>query len=174
MQANVRIRQGLDGSVAGCVLSSCGGYRYALWRIWEPVKPLWMMALLNPSTATEEQDDPTINRCVVRASRAGAGGLVVVNSGAIRETNSERACRALDPVGPDNEAWVRALIPSCEVHVAGWGPKARHFGGHDTMLRTFADAGVRLFALALNQDGSPRHPLYVGYDTALTPFPNCS
>jgi hypothetical protein len=164
MNCQIRLRANLDGSVAGCVLSSCEQYRYALWRIWETAKPLWMMALLNPSTATEEADDPTITRCSIRAQRNGAGGLVVVNAGAIRETDAEKACRAEDPVGPFNYDWIAALIPSCRLHIAGWGPKASRFSGDENLRRLFREAGVPLYALQLNQDGSPRHPLYVSYD----------
>jgi hypothetical protein len=163
MKCNIRIRQTLDGAVSGCVLSECGLYRYALWRIWEPGKPLWMMALLNPSTATEEVEDPTVTRCCVRARRGGAGGLVVVNSGAIRETDSDKACAVAHPIGPHNEAWVRALIPTCSLHIAGWGPKAALFGGDELLRRLFDEAGVTLHALKINLDGSPRHPLYVSY-----------
>lgn len=163
MQCVTRIRKTLDGSVAGCVLSECGAYRYALWRIWEPAKPRWMMALLNPSTATEEVSDPTITRCIARAQHGGAGGLVVVNAGAIRETDSEKACKAADPIGPHNSDWTRALIPSCSLHIAGWGPKAARFGGDRMMLRVFQELGVQLFALKKNKDGSPAHPLYLPY-----------
>jgi hypothetical protein len=169
MEFVTRIRQSLDGSVSGCVLSTCGLYRYALWRMWDTSKPLWMMALLNPSTATEEVNDPTITRCVVRAQRGGAGGLVVVNAGAIRETDAEKACRASDPIGPHNEAWIRALIPSCALHIGGWGPKAARFGGDRLLQNIFHDMGVQLFALKINVDGSPGHPLYVSYD--YEPFP---
>ena len=164
-----RISQNLDGSIAGCVLSECGTYRYALWRIWQSGKPLWMMALLNPSTATEEQDDATIVRCCARARRGGAGGIVVVNSGAFRATNPEEACQAPDPIGPYNEAWVRALIPTCSLHIAGWGPNAARFGGDRLIREVFAETETPLFALKINRDGSPRHPLYVSYGAE--PFP---
>jgi hypothetical protein len=170
MRCMSRIRHQLDGSISGCVLSECGTYRYALWRIWDSSKPLWMMALLNPSTATEEADDPTIKRCCVRAQRGGAGGLVVVNSGAIRETDPRKACSAADPIGPYNEAWVRALIPTCQTHIAGWGPQARIFGGDELMRRVFKEEDVQLYALMCNADGSPRHPLYIPYNIDPVPF----
>jgi hypothetical protein len=131
-----------------------------------------MMALLNPSTATEEDDDATITRCCVRARGGGAGGLVVVNSGAIRETDSNKACAAADPIGPDNAAWIRALIPSCSLHIAGWGPKAARFGGDRLLREAFSDSGVALYALRTNRDGSPRHPLYIGYKVQPVLFAN--
>jgi hypothetical protein len=170
MNCVTRIRHNLDGSVAGCVLSTCGFYRYALWRIWDTSKPLWMMALLNPSTATEEHDDPTITRCCTRARRGGAGGLVVVNTGAIRETDPDQACRSTDPIGSDNEAWVRALIPTCSTHVAGWGPNAARFGGDKLIREIFKESGTPLLALKINRDGSPRHPLYISYDVTPMSF----
>lgn len=169
MEFVTRIRQSLDGSVSGCVLSTCGLYRYALWRIWEETLPLWMMALLNPSTATEEADDATITRSVRRAQQGGAGGLVVVNAGAIRETDPDKACAATDPIGPHNAAWVKALIPSCALHIAGWGPKASLFGGDRILECIFAEAGAQLHALKLTKDGFPQHPLYISYSAE--PFP---
>ena len=129
-----------------------------------------MMALLNPSAATEAVDDPTITRCIVRAQRGGAGGLVVVNAGAIRETDANKARRASDPIGPDNEAWIRALIPSCALHIGGWGPKAAQFGGDRQLKRIFHEMGIQLLALKINKDGSPGHPLYIGYDAEPAPF----
>lgn len=170
MLCDVRIRHNLDGSVWGCVLSECQVYRYALWRIWDSTKPFWMMVLLNPSTATEEQNDPTIARCCVRAQQGRAGGLVVVNSGAIRETNSDNACGAPDPIGPHNRLWVRALIPTCSTHIAGWGPKAARFGGDRVIREIFEESKVVLYALRVNRDGSPRHPLYISYDAQPVEF----
>lgn len=47
----------------GALLSPCGTWRYRLWRAWgEGPRVLWVM--LNPSTADEQKDDPTILRCL--------------------------------------------------------------------------------------------------------------
>ncbi|MCB2110163.1 MAG: DUF1643 domain-containing protein, partial [Rhodobacteraceae bacterium] len=42
--------------------SRCGAYRYLLSRRWGPGGML-LYVLLNPSTATEAANDPTIERC---------------------------------------------------------------------------------------------------------------
>ena len=45
------------------IYSDCETYRYALTRVWEPTRPRLLYIMLNPSTATEVQNDPTIERC---------------------------------------------------------------------------------------------------------------
>lgn len=159
-----------DGVESGCVLSPCEKFRYVLWRTWDEAKPKWMFILLNPSTATHEEDDATISRQITRAKRHGAGGIVVVNTGAIRETDSDAACASPDPIGPNNAYWVKKMIPECDKHICGWGAKAARFGG-DTLVRAiFRETETPLYALKLNADGSPQHPLYIGYDQPLLDF----
>ncbi len=161
----------IDETEYGCILSSCEKYRYVLWRIWDESKPKWMFVLLNPSKATHEQDDPTITRLVKRAKMNGAGGIVVVNSGAIRQTDSDLAVQDEDPVGPHNAFWIEQMIPQCDKHIAGWGPKASLFKGERLTKAMFIKAGVPLYALKINKDGSPGHPLYIGYDKPLIDYP---
>ncbi len=45
---------------SGALFSDDRVYRYALWRTWSPSQPSVMFIGLNPSTADESQDDPTI------------------------------------------------------------------------------------------------------------------
>lgn len=74
-----------------------GAYRYRLWRCWQPTlgSVLWIM--LNPSTATEAEDDPTIRRCVSFADTWGFGGIDVVNLFAYRATSPLVMMSAKDP-----------------------------------------------------------------------------
>jgi hypothetical protein len=165
------VRLAKDGDVeCGCVLSADEKYRYVLWRIWDDTKPKWMFALLNPSTATEAETDPTITRQIERAKRGGAGGIIVVNTAAIRETDSDKACRDAEPIGPHNHFWVKNMLPQCETVVAGWGPKAARYNGGEKLMQLFDEEGVAVYALKINKDGSPGHPLYIGYDAPLIPY----
>lgn len=59
--------------------------------------------LLNPSTATEEHNDPTVERCERRARALGYGGFAVTNLFAFRATRPEDLKRAGAPVGPGND-----------------------------------------------------------------------
>lgn len=166
----MRLAHADDGTECGCIMSSCETYRYALWRIWDQSMPLWLFVLLNPSKATETETDPTITRQIERAKRGGAGGIVVVNTGAVRETNSDLAVIHPDPIGPDNAYWVHSMLSMCKVHIAGWGPKAAKFGGDKIVKEIFEQAGIQLYALKINKDGSPQHPLYLPYDMPLIPL----
>ena len=80
-------------------------YRYWLSRKWER-GPYCVFIGLNPSTATFEEDDPTIRRCVGFAKRWGFGALVMLNIFAFRSTDPKklRVKSTVDPVGPQNYA----------------------------------------------------------------------
>ena len=86
--------QGLTAS--GAVFSPCERYRYKLWRVWDPARPLGcvMFLMLNPSTATDTEDDPTIRRCIGYARSWGYGGLYVGNLFAYRATDPADLRRA--------------------------------------------------------------------------------
>ena len=50
-------------------------YRYGLYRIWDKSLPPAMVIGLNPSTADERLNDPTVRRCLRFAKDLGYGGL---------------------------------------------------------------------------------------------------
>ena len=69
-------------------------YRYELWRIWDEALPVCMFIGLNPSTADETVDDPTIRRCINFAKEWGYGQLVMTNLFAFRATKPAEMMRA--------------------------------------------------------------------------------
>ncbi|GGN46338.1 DUF1643 domain-containing protein [Streptomyces fuscichromogenes] len=151
------------------VLSACGRYRYLLVREWAAGKNA-VFILLNPSTADATKDDNTSGRCISYARAWGCGSLLIVNLYAWRATNPRDLAAADDPVGPDNDAYLRAAAAVAEHTngplVAGWGTHALP-GRVDEAL---AVPGMhRLNALALTQAGHPHHPLRL--HAGLTPQP---
>ena len=60
------------------VYSDCETYRYLLTREWAK-GPRALFVMLNPSTATEVQNDPTVERCERRARALGFGAFRVTN-----------------------------------------------------------------------------------------------
>ena len=88
-------------------------YRYALWRVWDHDENLYNFLLLNPSSADEATNDPTIERCERRARRWGFGGLIVTNLFALCATDPAGLRRVADPIGPENDAAILETAQGC-------------------------------------------------------------
>lgn len=155
---------------AGALFSACGAYRFSLWRVWDTSKPYMMMLMLNPSTATHLQNDPTIERCERRAQEYQYGGLYVGNIFALRSTDPAALYTADDPIGPANDAHILEMTEGAGIVLCGWGKHGAHMGrgaAVEKMLRE-RSAAPKLHVLRLNKDGTPQHPLYIGYDVKPT------
>ncbi|WP_211508922.1 DUF1643 domain-containing protein, partial [Gluconobacter cerinus] len=157
------------------VISECGTYRYRLERtVGEGSKTVvWIM--VNPSTADHQQDDATIRRLIGFTRRLGGGRLVVVNKFAFRATDVAELEDAVDPAGPDNESHIVAAMKEADLCVVGWGkldklPLSLR-NAYDSVCKIAADIDMPLTCLAINKDGSPRHPLFVSSDAELLPWP---
>lgn len=155
------------------VATKNGVYRYELGRelgVKEPllaaiegrvVKPiLWIM--LNPSTATADQDDATIRTIAGFSEFWGHNRLLVGNLYAYR-TSDPRALFAaaksgVDIVGPQNDAQLLEMVHKAQRNVmVAWGQNADPARAAEVVKLL---AGVTLRCLRVNQDGSPVHPLY--------------
>ncbi|HEY8604688.1 DUF1643 domain-containing protein [Tsuneonella suprasediminis] len=145
----------------GAALSPCWRYRYLLWRIWEPSLPIWSFGMLNPSTADHLTLDATVTRCCTRAQNGGAGGLVVWNLFAWRETDPAAMKRATEPVGPENDRAIRVALENSALNIAAWGAHGTHLGREAAVRQMLAEAQTPLHTLAFTKDGHPRHPLYL-------------
>jgi hypothetical protein len=149
----------------GAVFSRCGAWRYLLWRLPHPNAKIVGMGLLNPSRADETRDDPTIRQCRARARQAGLGGLIVWNLFAFRATFPADLKRALDPVGPDNDAAISLALVLSRRTILAWGVHGAYLGREQAVLARCASADVAV--LGLTADGHPRHPLYLPRATRL-------
>lgn len=139
-------------------------YRWSLYRIWQPKNPLACYVLLNPSTADEFSNDPTVSRCQVRALNAGFGGLLVVNIFAWRSTDPVALYHAADPVGGlSNDMAILAAARKSKLVVCGWGKHGALQDRGKKVLELIRSAGKVPHALRINSDGSPEHPLYLSY-----------
>ncbi|MGW2612735.1 DUF1643 domain-containing protein [Streptomyces mirabilis] len=142
------------------VLSACGHYRTLLVREWADTGKTAVFVLLNPSTADAATDDSTSRRCIKYAQDWGCSGLLIANLYAWRATKPRDLAAADDPVGPDNNSYLRAAAAVAEDTggplVAGWGTHADPARVADVL----ALPGMhRLSTLALTQGGHPHHPL---------------
>ncbi|MEO1422074.1 MAG: DUF1643 domain-containing protein, partial [Pseudomonadota bacterium] len=116
------VREHSDGGrVSSAQYSDCERYRYDLTRVWARGERRAMFLMLNPSTATEVQNDPTVERCERRARTLGFGAFRVCNIFAYRATDPKEMRVQADPVGPLNDA---AIVEGCDwadTVVCAWG-----------------------------------------------------
>ena len=145
-----------DQMKTGATFSMCRTYRYSLWRTWDESRPYALFIGLNPSTADESKDDPTIRRCIGFARSWGFGGLCVVNLFAYRATEPKDMMKAEDPIGPENDRWIKRLSADAGVIVAAWGNSGSFLGSSRTITQKIPN----LTCFKLNKSGEPAHPLY--------------
>ncbi|KNG94853.1 DUF1643 domain-containing protein [Pseudaestuariivita atlantica] len=152
------------------VYSPCERYRYALTRVWDPDGRRVAFVMLNPSTATEVQNDPTVERCERRARALGFGAFRVVNIFAWRDTDPRAMRAAADPVGPGNDAAIREACDWADEVVAAWGTHGAHLGRGPAVQALLRDCATPVSHLGLSKDGHPKHPLYIAYATRPQPW----
>lgn len=150
--------------------SPCMRYRYTLWRDWSdlfnPSTGFVMFVGLNPSTADDFQDDPTIRRCISFANEWGYTALCMTNAFALRSPYPRDLKRSRDPVGPKNDATLTEIATSAALIVAAWG---QHITLNDRHL-AMATLLPKVHCLGLTKGGYPRHPLYLSAATRPVPF----
>lgn len=154
------------------IFSPCGLYRYELRRavgdvLYGSTRQTIAWIMLNPSTADANINDPTIRRCIGFAGRWGFASLVVGNLFAFRSTDPKGIKTAEDPIGPENDAYLRKIVGEADLVVCAWGAHGSAVGRGSAVRRLIADAGKTPHHLGLSKDGHPKHPLYLPYETAL-------
>ncbi len=146
----------LDLIERGAIFSDCGTYRYSLRRTLDGSLAKVVAVLLNPSVANDARDDPTTSQNMNRFWRLGYGRYEAVNLFAIVGTDPEILYRAADPVGPENDRFIRAAVESADLVVVMWGTHGAHHGRAARVLELLR--GHDLWCIGVNNDGSPRFP----------------
>lgn len=153
-----------------CVFSACEQYRYALIHSWgvvddcfvqvepRPDEKRIMWIGLNPSTADQNQLDPTLRRIRWFSHQFGFRSFVMTNLFAYRATKPRAMLRHANPIGTDNDAMLTEAAKSAGMIIACWGTHGAHLA-RDVSVRKLINAP--LFCLGINEGGTPRHPLYV-------------
>lgn len=137
-------------------------YRFRLSRVWGPEgsgRICWIM--LNPSTATEQETDPTVERTLRFARSWGHSAAEVVNVFALRSTDPKRLREMDDPVGPGNDEAIVAAAEAADLVVVAWGVHAVLRNREQEVAELLANAGVRPKCLHITRGGHPGHPLYL-------------
>ncbi len=153
---------------AGAIFNADETYRYLLWRRWRSEGPIVLFVMLNPSTADEQREDPTVRSCIRQARRRYAAAMLTVNLYALRSTDPRRLREHPEPVGPATDAYLARAAAAADRVIVAWG-NAGPAGLDDRALEVCAGplAGRRLACLGLTKAGRPRHPLYLPTSTRL-------
>ena len=132
-------------------------YRYTLERVWAPSKGRCAFVGLNPSTADEIKNDPTVARCINYAKVWGYGALVMLNAFALRSTDPKALYSCEDPVGAENDKWILHEAGKAAIVVGAWGTHCKLHDRHQQLIGLLHG----LHCLGTTKDGYPRHPLYL-------------
>lgn len=124
---------------------------------------------LNPSTADNVKDDPTIRKVKKIAFNNGFGAVVMLNLFAIISPYPEVLEDPNIDILGDNDKWLeyyKLTIQKGDVVVFAWGSFEQAKERAKKVIAMFPDA----LCLRINKDGSPQHPLYLSDYTIPQPY----
>ncbi len=152
--------------IQGCFPNPPKKYRYSLWRIWDAKKAKLLFIGLNPSTADAFRNDRTVTRCIDYARRWGYGSLYMANLFALRSTDCNALHTASDPIGPENEYWIKKMASEANCVVLAWGNHGSYLNQHKAILKLVKNP----MCLKVTKQGHPAHPLYMRGDLKPSPY----
>lgn len=124
-----------------------------------------MFVCLNPSTADAETEDNTSRVCINYAKNWGYGGMIIGNLFAYRSTDQSALSQVPDPIGPENDTWLKKLLSEVELVVCAWSNTGAFKNRDQAVLKFFKNP----HCLVKLKSGRPGHPLYKRAD--LKPMP---
>ncbi len=158
-------------SSAGAVFVDDRRHRLYLWRKWAD-GPEIMFIGLNPSTAGETEDDPTVRRCIGFAKRWGYGTMFMCNAFSLVSTDASvlkgrSISQLLDRA---SNLALRTVRKRCKKAVVAWGN-----GVDSTWIGAEREKSlVRMLGpvhcFGRTKLGHPKHPLYLKNDAKLSRF----
>ena len=137
-----------------------------------------LFIMLNPSTADDKVEDPTIRRCIGFALQTGHAEMGVVNLNPRRATDPTK----LKPTEQQDRMYNLHVVASAmnwaSTIVLAWGSldnlrrPAWHMAHAEASLTTEAawGSGKGPWCLGQCKNHQPRHPLFVRGDTPLQPY----
>ncbi len=150
------------------VFSEDTKYRYALWRIQNPLKPILGVVGLNPSTAGCLKNDPTVSRLIVRTSGifTDYGGFILTNLHGLISTDPNVLLDNPNAVGELNDYYIKQMVSLTKCQLCGWGSFKPVFKRAPIVYKILSNP----VCFGVNADGQPKHPLYVGYDVPMKKY----
>ena len=156
------------------IISECGLFRYLLEHDFGGDGPVISLGMVNPADADSEKNDHTMAKVDGFAARLGASKVKVWNKYAFRNKDVRALRSAVDPIGPENDAYIAQAIRDADIHIVAWGPLAKLpkplRGRWRSVVDVLLQAGAKPMCWGTALDGQPRHPLMLAYATPLVPW----
>ena len=130
-------------------------YRYWLTRKWDNERPLAGFIGINPSTADEQDSDPTLSKCQSIAYKFGFGGVILVNLFAVRDQEPSIVNTRSDPVGPNNKEYLQRFAEEIDCAIAAWGNAEAEYPERVQQVKETINRD--LWAVYLTEKGYPKH-----------------
>jgi hypothetical protein len=158
--------------LGSATFSECGTWRYRLDRIIDMFGgPVFGYFGVNGATATADKNDHTVTKWDGFTVRFGGSRLIVGNPYAFCATDVRELASAADPIGPENDRYLREIIAEADILVPCWGNRSkvppRLRSRFDDLADMIFAAGKPVKVFGFTKSGDPLHPLMLGYDTPL-------
>lgn len=148
-------------------------HRLTLFRHWGDIDDFACGISMNPSGASEDVSDPTVDGMCRRARECwGVGAYYQLNVMSIRGTYSTDLAKAGLVNLPENDEWIRRIASKARLVVVSWGNPGHKSGRGqvvENILREVCDP-AKVVCFGKNKNGSPVHPLYQRVDAPLLPY----
>lgn len=159
----------IQNTESGAIFNEDRTHRYTLWRRFKPGAKLENMIAficLNPSTADETKNDPTVTRCINRAKEYGYDGFIMLNAFSYRATDpNEMKAQGVNASGdPENMTAILWTAKRVGMTVCGWSNHCQFRNRSRDLRHMLIKHAIPAHHLSLNKTGEPKHPLYIGYD----------
>jgi len=146
-------------NIKGAEFSEDRTHRYKLWRIWNDELPLAMCIGLNPSTANDDKNDPTINYLVKMLTIVGYGGFYMTNLFSYISSKPEALLTCPDPIR-DNDFKLKQVSNMCKDVIVCWG----NFKQATERIKQVLPQYPNALCFGKNANGTPVHPLALMYN----------
>src|SRR5436190_2277830 len=141
------------------VFSDCEMFRYTLWRTASTLftsdfrgsrpRTYVNFICLNPSTATDDEDDPTVRKCQMLARRWGYDSICVTNIFAYRSTDP-KALKKIDyPIGPMNDRYLMNIADRASLVVCAWGVNGDFMNRAEIIVTILRDLKFRVHYVSM-------------------------
>lgn len=147
--------------------SNDGKHRLWLLRSWEENPKMILFIGLNPSTANDINDDPTIRSCIRLTRHNGYGGFVICNLFSFVTANPKILIQNMKEARTvESDITLHRMIIHTHKTICAWGSWTFINVRAQQVLARIREP----FCLGVNADGHPKHPLYIRSETLFVPY----